>query len=399
MMGTRTDPARESARPRDGRNVDPRLGELLGEGSGQQVRELEGAATGHDRPAERAWGEPPAEALAAPEGPSYYGQPVLKEPVWRWEIPAYFFVGGLAGASAVLGAAASIAGGEGTAALVRRCRLVAAGGAAASAVLLVRDLGRPSRFLNMLRVFRPTSPMNMGTWVLTGFGALSGAAALPALVATPRALERSAGVAAAGAAVLGLPLVGYTGVLLANTAVPVWQATRNTLPVLFAFSGAVSAGGLFDLWRTPGPGGEMAHRFGLVAKGAELALSRALHREAGAVPRVERALRRGRGGLLLRTARGLLVASAIVDLLPERAWRRRHAASGALALLGTLALRFGVVAAGRTSARDPHATFEMQRAGRGAAELARKEGARPRMPSPPGIDPTGKETAEHGAAP
>lgn len=399
MTRQERDPIVESSRPRDGRNVDPRLGGLVGEGSAQRVRAPDGAAAGHDRPAAEAWDAVPAEAPSAPEGPSYYGQPVLREPVWRWEIPAYFFVGGLAGASAVLGATAALAGGDGTGVLVRRCRLVAAGGAAASAVLLVRDLGRPARFLNMLRVFRPTSPMNMGTWVLSGFGALSGAAALPALVAVPRALERSAGAAGLGSALLGLPLVGYTGVLLANTAVPVWQATRNTLPVLFAFSGAVSAGALFDLWRTPDAGGEMAHRFGLVAKGAELALSRALHREAGAVPRVERALRQGRGGLLLRAARVLLAASAAIDLLPERAWRRRHAASGALALLGTLALRFGVVAAGRTSARDPQATFSMQRAGRGAAELARKEGARTRMPSPPGIDPTGKETAQHGAAP
>ncbi|HET8734089.1 MAG TPA: NrfD/PsrC family molybdoenzyme membrane anchor subunit, partial [Anaeromyxobacteraceae bacterium] len=326
------DPIRTAVEDRDGRNVDPAQGILGGEGASQHVE------------ARRERREHPALERRAPEaeegGPSYYGMPVLKEPVWSWEIPAYFFTGGLAGASAVLGGAAMLAGGVGTAPLVRRCRLVAAGSAAASAALLISDLGRPGRFLAMMRVFRPSSPMNMGTWLLAGFGALSSAAALPAALGRPRGLaadgaalgaaalaavvplpaplRRAGDAAGLAAAALGLPLVGYTGVLLANTAVPVWQSTRNTLPILFAFSGAVSAGALFDVWRTPGAGGEMAHRFGLVAKGAEIALSGALHREAGAVPRVERALRRGRGGALLQAARVLLGASALLDLLPGR---------------------------------------------------------------------------------
>jgi polysulfide reductase-like protein len=394
------DPLQEAQASRDRRDIDPRVGALLGEAAAQRVRAR--------APAPRREPERPTPAQeAAPwieEGPSYHGLPVLKEPVWGWEIPTYFFTGGLAGATAVLGAAATLAGGRGTGMLVRRCRLVAAGGAALSAALLVKDLGRPGRFLGMLRVFRPTSPMNMGTWILSAFGACAGLAALPALAPGAAALAPAADVAAYGAAALGLPLVGYTGVLIANTAVPVWQQTRNTLPILFAFSGAVSAGGLLDLWGTPGAGGEMAHRFGLVAKGGELALSRALHREARIVPRVERALRTGRGGALLAAARTLLAASALLDLLPGRGSRLRRAASGGLALAGTLAIRLGVVAAGRASARDPHATFEMQRAGRGAAELARKEEAAPgeaapAMPSLPGVDATGKESSQHGAAP
>lgn len=382
------DPLRTATEDRDGRNVDPRHALLAGEGAaqrvdaGREVREHPALDRGRAGALEKA-------------APSYHGLPVLKEPVWEWEIPAYFFTGGLAGAAAVLGGAAALAGGRGVDVLVRRCRLVAAGGAAASALLLISDLGRPARFLAMMRVFRPSSPMNMGTWLLTAFGALSSAAALPVALGRPRAPAGDA--AALGAAVLGLPLVGYTGVLLANTAVPIWQSTRNTLPILFAFSGAVSAGGLFDAWRTPGAGGEMAHRFGLVAKGAELALSRALHREAGAVPRVEQALRRGRGGALLRAARVLLGASALLDLLPGRS-RARRAAAGTMALAGTLALRLGVVAAGRWSARDPQATFAMQRAGRGAGELVTR-GEAASMPAVPGVDPTGKEQAEHGAAP
>jgi hypothetical protein len=190
-------------------------------------------------------------------------------------------------------------------------------------------------------------------------------------------------------------LVGYTGVLVANTAVPVWQSTRHTLPVLFAFSGAVSAGGLLQAWPPGGAGSEMGRRFGLAAKAAELALSFALEREAArAAPRVARPLRRGASGLLLGAARALVASSLAVDLLP---WRRGRALSGALALAGTLALRFGIFFAGRVSSRDPHATFDMQRRGRGAAEVARKGGHRePSMPSVPGVEATGKESSDAG---
>ncbi|HYG66595.1 MAG TPA: NrfD/PsrC family molybdoenzyme membrane anchor subunit [Anaeromyxobacteraceae bacterium] len=327
------------------------------------------------------------------EGPSYHGLPVLKRPVWTWEVPAYFTVGGLAGSCAVLGASAALMGGRGARLLVRRCRLVAAGGAIASAGLLVSDLGRPERFLFMLRVFRPTSPLNMGTWVLSGFGALSGLAALPEVVRTPPAVRRAAEVAGFGAGVLGLPLVGYTGVLLANTAVPVWQATKNTLPILFAFSGAVTAGALLHAWMPEGVGAEMAHRFGLLARGAELSLSEALHREAARdAPRVARPLTQGGSGALIKAARILNVASAVLDLFAYR-HRRARIASAALALAGTVALRYGIVAAGRASAADPHATFDQQRAGHGAADLVKHEERPDRMPSPLGVDATGQETS------
>jgi hypothetical protein len=189
--------------------------------------------------------------------------------------------------------------------------------------------------------------------------------------------------------------VGYTGVLLSNTAVPIWQQTRNALPVLFAFSGAVSAGALFDLWPVPEPGATVARRFGLLAKGAELVTTFGLEGEARSLPRVARPLRTGRSGALLRAARILLLAAGALDVLTGA--RRRRAATGALAMAGTLALRFGIMAAGRASARDPHATFEQQRAGRGAREIA--AGAGEATPGLPGMDLTGKESHAHGATP
>lgn len=396
--GHGADPTLDAERAGDGRNVDPELGALVGEGAAQRVRELRE----HPAPPERAL--PEAERI----GPSYHGLPVLKEPVWKWEIPAYFFTGGLAGACAVLGAAAQTAGGPRLRPLVDRCRLVAAGGAAASAALLVKDLGRPARFLNMLRVFRPTSPMNMGTWVLSGFGALSAVAAASSFLPLPRPLRAAGEGAAIGAGVLGLPLVGYTGVLLANTAVPVWQGTRRSLPVLFAFSGAASAGALFEIWQPPGPGAAVARRLGVVSTAMELVFSIAMEAEAALVPRVARPLRRGRSGALLRAGQALAAAALATALAAprrrtERALRpgrksRLHAISGVLGMLGTLALRFGILQAGRASARDPHATFRQQRLGMGAADVLPETG-RGRVPALPGVEPKGKDMAEHGLAP
>ena len=165
---------------RDGRNIDPGLGTLRGEGSLQRVATVPAPVMPHrvDVPA--------ADATGSDLGPSYYGAPLLKEPVWRWYIPAYFYAGGVAGAAAALGGAVQLAldaGAPGTLQrfvlpgehrLVRTCRTIATGGAVLSAALLIADLGRPARFLNMLRVFRPTSPMNMGTWILSAFGASEG---------------------------------------------------------------------------------------------------------------------------------------------------------------------------------------------------------------------------------
>ena len=402
MRHVKGDPTFDAERRADGRNVAPDLGALLGEGALQRVEQPQ-------RAEKVGWMRPGAAlpAAAEEEGRSYYGLPVLKEPVWRWYVPAYFFTGGLAGACGVLGAAAQAAGADGAEPLVRRCRQVAVGGAVASAALLIADLGRPARFLNMLRVFRPTSPMNMGTWILSAFSASAGLALLPTLLPVPRALARAGEIAGYAAGLFGLPLVGYTGVLIADTAVPVWQGTRNTLPVLFAFSGAVSAGGLLQAWPARA-GAPLALRFGRIAKAAEVLTSLALDREAAShAPRVARPLRRGASGGMLRAARALVAASLALDLWPRRgvSGRLRSRApgvrisrdllSGSLALVGTALLRFGILQAGRTSARDPHATFEMQRRGRGGAEEAKKQGVA-RAASLPGVNATGKEPLDVG---
>jgi formate-dependent nitrite reductase membrane component NrfD len=110
-----------------------------------------------------------------PQPAGYYGYPALKAPVWTWEVPAYFFVGGAAGAAALIAAAARRAGSRD--ALVRDARWIAAAGAALSPPLLISDLGRPARFLNMLRVFKLQSPMSVGAWTLVAFSNAAAASA------------------------------------------------------------------------------------------------------------------------------------------------------------------------------------------------------------------------------
>jgi hypothetical protein len=349
---------RETVGTRDGRNVDPEIGRLLGEGSLQRVEEVNAQPFG-----DHEWIGPAPEATA---GVDYYGVPLLKEPVWKWYIPAYMYVGGVAGASAALGAAADLFGGDGMSELSRRARLVAAGGAGASAALLIADLGRPGRFINMLRVFRPSSPMNVGTWILSGFGACTALAALPAIAPLPRGARRACDAAWAGAGLVGLGLTGYTGVLLADTAVPVWQGARRALPILFSASGAAAASALFDLWPPGGRGDSAAHALGTIAKTTELAMTALFEAEVGVVPRAARPLRSGFSGALWRSAQLLTAASLAVSVVS----RRRRTLAGLLGTAGSIALRFAVMSAGRRSARDARASFEQQRKGHGAVDVA-----------------------------
>ncbi len=98
---------------------------------------------------------------------SYYGLPALKPPTWTWEVPLYFFIGGIAGVSSCIAFIAHIFGAD--PALIRLSLWIGLGGAAICPILLISDLGRPSRFLNMLRVFKLRSPMSLGAWILVAF--------------------------------------------------------------------------------------------------------------------------------------------------------------------------------------------------------------------------------------
>ncbi|HKV68796.1 MAG TPA: NrfD/PsrC family molybdoenzyme membrane anchor subunit, partial [Gaiellales bacterium] len=166
----------------------------------------------------------------------YYGHPIIKPPVWKDEIAWYLFAGGLAGGSSALGLAARVSGNR---TLARSASFTAAAAVTASPILLIKDLGRPERFVNMMRVVKPSSPMNVGTWILTVAGTAAGAtAACEATDVLPRVRALAQGVAG----LLGPALATYTAVLVADTAVPVWHEARRELPLVFASGAAASAG-------------------------------------------------------------------------------------------------------------------------------------------------------------
>lgn len=296
-----------------------------------------------------------APSPAAPgESPTYYDLPAVKEPVWTWEVPAYFFVGGAAGAAATLGAIARAAGGPSTETLVRDCRRLAAAGGLISTGLLIKDLGRPGRFLNMLRVFKVTSPLNLGSWILSG----TTGAALVAAGPAPAGIKDAAG---ALAGLFGLPQTGYTAVLVSGTAVPVWRAAHRSLPWLFVASAASSAGSLLALGDLSETEHAIVRRLSVTAQLAELVAAIRVQADAGEIERVGRALTEGAAGSLWKASAVLTAASLGLGLVASRR-RAGRVAAAALGVLGSLALRYAVVRAGHASARDPRAAFEQQRA-------------------------------------
>ena len=263
-------------------------------------------------------------------------RPVIKPPVWTPEIPLYFYVGGLAGASAGVGALA-----EGP--LARRAWSLALAGSVASPALLIMDLGRPARFLNMLRMFKVTSPMSVGSWVLVGFGTATAPAAAHAFVGLPRG-GRLAQVASA---LLGLPLAAYTAALIANTSIPVWHQARHALPFLFVSGAAASAGAALTAL-SPVADAAPARRLAVGGALAELAVAQLMERRLDA---------HGAGepyhelSTLKRAAFGLTAAGAALIAARGSRSRRAAVAGGLLVSAGALAERWTVFRAGTHSAR------------------------------------------------
>ena len=297
-------------------------------------------------------------ATASPSGgrPGYYGEPVVRPPVWTWEIPVYFFVGGLAGMAAVI-ALIGLIFHQGD--LTRTATWIAAIGAILSPILLIMDLGRPRLFLNMLRVFKHQSPMSVGAWILFVFGGC----AVPALIALElhvhqiftggfdQFLQIAASLLILGSAFWGMFLATYTGVLLGATAIPAWFLHRTLLPIHFGVAGLGSAAALLEL---------LGHRIaplgalGFLAAGTETALW--IWLEIDKHGKADRALRESGSGLQIRCGEILSGPLALIlrvaNLVPL---------AGISFLLGALVSRFAWIAAGKVSARDPEAVFASQR--------------------------------------
>ena len=284
----------------------------------------------------------------------YYGIPLLKEPQWKWEVPVYFFVGGAAGAAAVVAGIARYFGEDKQ--LVRDARWIAAAGGVLSPALLVADLGLPSRFLNMLRVFKIQSPMSVGSWMLSAFSSAAAATAFAGMLRQrfgdwlPIRVLENAGEALAIAT--GLFISNYTGVLIGATAIPVWNKNISTLPIHFGASGLGSAVSLLELVGHP-------HSRALNALGIGSALIEILEgANIEMTPAAANApLKRGPSGWLTR-AGGVLSGPLplLLRLLAASSGNERSRALRRTAALATLAgsflTRIAWVQAGRVSARN-----------------------------------------------
>jgi len=282
---------------------------------------------------------------------SYYGQPILKQPVWHSpDIPGYLFLGGLAAGSSLLATAAQLAGLD---ALANRSKLVATAGAALSGVALVHDLGKPSRFFNMLRVFKPTSPMSVGSWLLAGFGSSSALAALG--VFTPR--WRPLTTAGAVSASLFAPFVAsYTAALLSDTAVPAWHDAYRELPFVFVGSAAMAAGGM-GLVDAPISQAGMARRMASLGWILEASSSKLMESRLGMIGEP---YHEGKGGRWMTAGKALGVIGALGAWTCRRS-RVGSACAGAALVAASVCTRFGVFHAGMASANDPKYTVVPQR--------------------------------------
>jgi Polysulphide reductase, NrfD len=260
---------------------------------------------------------------------TYHDLPLLKGPVWTWEVPAYFFVGGAAGAAAVLAASARLAGADEQ--LVRDARWIAAIGAVASGPLLISDLGRPERFLNMLRVFKPQSPMSVGAWTLAVFGGAAAGAAI-----APNAFLRDASGALAAAT--GAVMATYTGVLLGATTIPVWKQHVHLLPVHFGASAFGAAASLLELR------GHCSATLNSIALGASVYESLTTNAIDAQRDRVSQPIREN------RAAKWAGLLSGPIPLALRILGHRKAAAVATLT--GSLLTRIAWVQAGKASAKD-----------------------------------------------
>jgi formate-dependent nitrite reductase membrane component NrfD len=293
---------------------------------------------------------------------SYYGRPVVKPSPWKADIPIYLFAGGLAAGSSLLAAGADLSDRP----VLRRVgRMTALGGLSISLGALVHDLGRPERFLNMLRTAKLTSPMSVGTWILSTYGPFAGMAAAAELVdllpgdsargplRMVSALGRPAGMVAA---VMAPPVAAYTAVLLSDTATPSWHTAFRELPFVFVGSAAAASGGM-GMLASPTDQAGPARR--MAAGGALLELA-AEHRMESSMGIAAEPLHQGKAGRLMRASKALTVLGAVGSLVAGRS-RTVSALSGAALMAGSACTRFGVFEAGQASARDPKYTVVPQR--------------------------------------
>ena len=350
----------------------PGSGLARDETSGGPVRD-DVAGNGHKRRRRGKGGGGDRPMVPPAEFRSYYGRPIVKAAVWHHDIAAYLFTGGLAAGSAMLAAGGDASGRP---ALRRAGRVTSLGALIASTYFLVNDLGRPARFLHMLPIAKPTSPMSMGTWILSAFGAAAGVSAvaeaaplLPdrGLTGLARTVLPPLGTAGQyGAAAVAPALATYTAVLLADTATPSWHAAYPELPFVFAGSALASGAGV-GLLGAPCDQAGPARRLAVLGAAMELY---GAHRVETTKGLLSEPYAEGRAGKLLHAGRALTALGVVGAVLGRRS-RAVSALSGLSLLTASLATRFGIFDGGIASARDPKYTVLPQRerlAGRAASD-------------------------------
>lgn len=329
------------------------------------------------------------------EPTGYYGVPPIHKAHWHWLIITYFFAGGISAGSYVIASVAELLGGEAGRRIARTGRYVSLAFIIPSPLLLILDLRRPDRFLNMLRVFKVRSPMSVGVWGLVAFSGFSGLSAMvqaaedgllesaPVLAVLLRALPGRA------IAFLGIGpaffLGGYTGVLLAATAVPLWTRRYLLMGPLFLTS-ALSTGTAavtLVLSMVRGTSDRTMHRLerlDSLTLLAEMGLLLTLRNSLG--PVIGRPLREGRLAMLDRVVLNLGLAAPIglqgsAALFGWRLPRGLTAFAAALVLGGGYLLRYMMIVGGQQSADDPQATFELARADSPADAAGGSRGLQP----------------------
>jgi formate-dependent nitrite reductase membrane component NrfD len=304
--------------------------------------------------------------------PSYYDVSILKAPVWKWQIASYFFLGGASAGAFLLARMAERGGGRRYRELTRVGSYIAAACALPCAPLLIADLGDPKRFHHMLRVWKPSTPMNLGTWVMTSYSGAAVAAAVREFLRGPHSPDRAKEVrriASAPCAALillqdaaGVPLAlllsAYTGVLLSCTSNPLWVRNPWLAPLFSA--GAISTGASAVSLALDCTSSEVdtpshralakVHTAAHVAEAATLA-GYLKHAGAKAAP-----LTRGSMKRHLWFSVGALVAAEGLNWLPFRGATRRWAriVASLLGLASGFSLRWAMIYGGKEAATDPH---------------------------------------------
>jgi protein NrfD len=188
---------------------------------------------------------PPSVRLADERDVTYYGLPSVKPSQWDGLVSGYIFVAGVGGSVQIIASAADLIGDRALAPIVRNGRCIVLGAMVLGGPLLILDLHTPQRWYNVLRIFRKTSPMSIGTWVLISFGTLSAALAAAQFASdhghSPgRAMQTAIKLLEVPAVLAGMAMSTYTGALLSATSTPLWAAAPRRIAALFGASAMAS---------------------------------------------------------------------------------------------------------------------------------------------------------------